>query len=153
MVGTTPLLRRAKLEDAAHLTAIRRSAILELAPSVMGAERAESWAAAAGPDRVVRAIQAGEVWLAEQEEEPVGWVEIAGNRVEGLYVRPDRSRQRIGSVLLRHAETRIRRSGFRLVFLTASWNAEGFYLSQGYTALSARPPDEGTPMRKVLFDE
>jgi GNAT superfamily N-acetyltransferase len=101
-------------------------------------------------ERVQRALEESEVWVAERASRAVGWVEIARDRIEGLYVRPDASGAGIGSALLLHAEAVIRSAGHRAVALDASWNAEPFYLRRGYHALAERPDDSGRPMRKPL---
>lgn len=43
----------------------------------------------------------------------IGWVEIDGDRLRGMYVRPDLSGRGLGSALLAHAEKRIASDGHR----------------------------------------
>jgi GNAT superfamily N-acetyltransferase len=143
-------IRRARADEAQTLTAIRREAILRLAAAQMGDAGAAAWASSAPPDRVARAIAGSEVWVADRSGDPVGWVEIERNRIEGLYVRPGGAQRGIGSALLGHAEGRIRSAGHVEARLDASPNAETFYARRGYERLAERDADDRQPMRKAL---
>ena len=143
-------LRRAHRDDAPALAAVRRQAILTLATPEMGQGRAEVWADSAAADRVVRAIELHEVWVADCADAPGGWVEIDRDRVEGIYVRPELARSGVGSALLLHAEDRIRSAGYRAALLDASPNAEEFYLRRGYQPRGEPAADAAQPMLKPL---
>ncbi len=141
-------IRAARPDDVEPLTAIRREAILTLS-----SERARDWANSATPDRVCGAIEEHQVRVAEKAGQPVGWIEVEHNRIEGMYVRPNHARRGIGSALLAHAEERIRSAGYSTAELDASWNAEQFYINRGYEPLSERLPDSGRPMVKHLASD
>ena len=143
-------IRPARQIDTSDLAAIRRNAILVLATPEMGEQRAREWADSSADERVLRAINEHEVWVAERDDVAVGWVEIDQARIEGMYVCPNRARGGIGSMLLLHAEDRIRSAGHAVVALDASWNAEEFYLRRGYEPHSQHQADAGRPMRKSL---
>ena len=149
-MSTSLALRPARPADARSLAAIRREAILSLATPEMGRHRARDWADSSAHERVCRAIEQNEVWVAEHEGAAAGWVEIARDRVEGLYVRPDLAGSGIGSALLVHAEGLIRSAGHCAVALDASSNAEQFYLHRGYEAQTGDISDGGRPMLKPL---
>ena len=68
-------IRRAEAADQEALASIRRRAILVLAVPAMSTEQAERWATRAGADRVARAVQEHDVWVAV-EEAAIGWVEV-----------------------------------------------------------------------------
>ena len=142
--------RLARRSEAAELGAIRRQAILVLAKTEMGEERAADWANSASAERVIRAIEDHEVWVADRAGAAVGWLEIDGERIEAMYVQPEVALQGVGSGLLAHAEGRIREAGHASVHLDASPNAEGFYLRNGYESRAARRPDAARPMSKQL---
>ena len=144
------ILRPALPNDASSLSKIRYDAILALASSKIGKERAKIWAESATDDRVLSAIENHEVWIAIKEEEAIGWIEIAQDTIKGLYVQPDSSFGGIGSSLLRHAEGRILSMGFPIALLDASSNAEKFYRRRGYKPLSGRTAEDALPMVKVL---
>jgi putative acetyltransferase len=143
-------LRPARAADAAALTAIRRDAILGLAARELGVERAAAWADAAPEDRAARAIAASEVWIAERSGPPIGWVEVAENRIESLYVRPEEAGAGAGSALLARAEARIRSEGHSDARLYASPNAEVFYARRGYERVEGVGANGQHPMRKTL---
>ncbi len=147
----TPLtLRPAHRADVRALTEIRRNAILSLAAPEMGSQRARDWADSSADERVHRAIEQNEVWVAERGNAAAGWVEIDRDRVEGIYVHPDLASGGIGSALLLHAEGLIRAAGHCAVALDASSNAEQFYLRRGYEAQSGGDTSAGRPMLKQL---
>ena len=143
-------IRPAHRADIRTLTVIRRDAILALAAPMMGGRGARDWANSSSDERVHRAIEQHEVWVADHVNAAVGWVEINRDRVEGMYVRPDLAKCGIGSALLQHAERLIRSAGHSGVALDASPNAEQFYFRHGYNALSEETADEGRPMFKTL---
>ena len=88
-------IRAARPDDVEPLTAIRREAILTLSSEEVGGGRARDWANSATPDRVCRAIEEHQVRVAEEAGQPVGWVEVERNRIEGMYVRPNHVRRGI----------------------------------------------------------
>jgi putative acetyltransferase len=115
---------------------------------MLGQNEAQQWADAAAPDRVQRALEQHQIWVAELKGKPVGWVEVTGDSIAGMYVDPQHAGQGIGSALLAHAERGIRAAGYPAVRLHASWNAEAFYQQRGYQAVGARSVEEGRPMVK-----
>lgn len=146
-------IRYARLNDVEVLTTIRHKAILTLAAEKMGTDQASDWANSATPNRICCAIKDHLVFVAEIAKEPVGWVEVASNRIEGLYVRPEQAHQGVGSALLAHVEAQIWSANYQSVVLDASWNAEQFYLNRGYQPLAERSPETGRPMVKLLTSD
>src|SRR5215470_8729961 len=142
-------IRRAEPADEEALASIRRRAILALAVPAMSREQAERWAARVAADRVARAVQEHDVWVAV-EGAAIGWVEVDRDRVAALYVSPSCSRRGVGSVLLARAEAFIRSSGCAMARLESSPNALDFCRQRGYVRCG--PPDaEGAyPLRKDL---
>lgn len=142
-------IRRADPSDHMALSAIRRSAILELAVAAMSTSQAEQWANRAAADRVTRAILHHAVWIAVQEA-PIGWVEVDEDRVAALYVAPHCSGRGVGSRLLLRAEAAIRDGGHATARLETSPNAATFYLHRGYLPSEARTADGALPLSKRL---
>jgi GNAT superfamily N-acetyltransferase len=91
-------IRRAEAADEEALASIRRRAILALAVPAMSREQAERWATREAADRVARAMQEHEVWVAV-EGAAIGWAEVDRDRIAALYVSPSCSRRGVGSVL------------------------------------------------------
>lgn len=79
-----------------------------------------------------------------------GWVEIHGDRIEGLYVAPASARAGIGTALMAQAEGRILAAGHTSAMLDASENAEPFYLARGYEPRGEILDDGSIPMRKAV---
>ena len=77
-------IRSAIASDAHKLLAIRWDAIISLVDNF--GHVAERWANSASPDRATLAIQHNTVWVAESESMVVGWIEVKGAKVNGLYV-------------------------------------------------------------------
>jgi GNAT superfamily N-acetyltransferase len=142
-------IRRAGPSDHAALSAIRRSAILELAVAAMSTSQAEQWADRAAADRVAHAIRHHAVWVAVQDV-PIGWVEVDEDRVAALYVAPRCAGRGVGSRLLLHAEATIRNGGHTTARVEASPNAATFYLHRGYLPSEARTTDGALPLSKRL---
>ncbi len=142
-------IRRAVNGDEVALALIRRDAILVLATTVMSQDEARAWAMTATAERFTRAIQEHVVWLAEAEA-PLGWIEIAHNRIAGLFVSPTHAQCGVGSTLLAHAESSIRAAGYSHVRLEASPNALDFYLRRGYVRVGLPDRDGAYPVRKML---
>jgi putative acetyltransferase len=142
-------IRRAEAADEEALASIRRRAILALAVPAMSREQAERWATRGAADRVARAMQEHDVWVAV-EGAVIGWVEVDRYRVAALYVSPPCSRRGVGSVLLTFAETSIRNSGYTTARLESSQNALDFYLRRGYLRSGPADSDGAWPLRKDL---
>ena len=142
-------IRRAGPSDHAALSAIRRSAILELAVAAMSTSQAEQWANRAAPDRIAHAIRHHAVWVAVQDV-PIGWVEVDEDRVAALYVAPHCAGRGVGSRLLLCAEAAIRDGGHAAARLEASPNAATFYLHRGYLPSETCAADGALPLSKHL---
>jgi GNAT superfamily N-acetyltransferase len=131
------------------LSAIRRSAILELAVAAMSTSQAEQWANRAAADRVTLAILHHAVWIAVQDV-PIGWVEVDEDRVAALYVAPHCAGRGVGSLLLLRAEAAIRDGGHATAHLETSPNAATFYLHRGYLPSEAPAAEGALPLSKRL---
>ena len=142
-------IRRAEAADEEALASIRRSAILALAVPAISMEQAKKWATRAAADRIARAIQEHDVWVAV-EGAAIGWVQVDRDRVAALYVSPSCSRRGVGSVLLARAETSIRSSGYATARLESSQNALDFYLRRGYLRCGPPDSDGACPLSKEL---
>jgi GNAT superfamily N-acetyltransferase len=144
-------IRRADLSDRVALSAIRRSAILELAVAAMSPLQAEQWANRAAADRVTRTILHRDVWVAVQGV-PIGWVEVDEDRVAALYVAPHCSGRGVGTRLLLGAEAAMRDGGYANARVEASPNAPNFYLHRGYLSSEAHTADGALPLSKRLSE-
>ena len=92
--------RLATLNDAGLLHAIRRRAILELAPPTMASAEAQAWASQLTQPGMEQKLRELEIWVAELDGRVVGWGAIRGDHLEGLYTAPESAGQGIGAGLL-----------------------------------------------------
>jgi|SRR5262245_21671287 len=142
-------IRCANPADSDELLAVRRDAIMALAEEY-GHVAAERWASGAPADRATRAIATNSVWVTECDSMVIGWVEVSGATIEGLYVSSAAARQGVGSSLLAHAERQIHATGASVAYLDASPNAEAFYERRGYKRVGAVKANNSIPMSKRL---
>jgi putative acetyltransferase len=130
--------RRAERGDAERLLALRRDAILALAPAGMPAPDAASWSGNLTLQGMETKLRELEIWVAELNGRIVGWGAIRASRLEGLYTDPAFANRGIGTALLGALEALLRTRGIAQIDAEASQNAEGFYLRRGYRAAGPR---------------
>jgi ribosomal protein S18 acetylase RimI-like enzyme len=134
----TATYRRAEPDDAARLFALRRDAILALAPAGMSAPDAASWSANLTLQGMEAKLRELEICVAELDGRIVGWGAIRASRLEGLYTDPAFANRGIGSALLGMLEALMRARGIAQIDAETSQNAEGFYLRRGYQPAGPR---------------
>jgi GNAT superfamily N-acetyltransferase len=106
------------------------------------------------------AIESGEVWVAADDHEIVGVLEVvpdgAKAEVRLIFVAPERMGSGVGRALWRHAEMRARTLGADRLELDADPNAVLFYERMGMRIVGQSPsgsiPGRSLPrMRKLLL--
>ena len=142
--------RLATLNDAGLLHAIRRRAILELAPPTLASAEAQAWALRLTQPGMQQKLRELEIWVAELDGIVVGWGAIRGDYLEGLYTAPESAGQGVGAGLLAVLEGLIRERQFPSVRADASSNALAFDLSRGYRANGPQVPNGAWPIAKLL---
>ena len=88
-----------------------------------------------------------EVWVAEAGSEVVGVLVLDDAWLDHLYVRPDRARQGIGTLLLSLA-TAVRPHGFDLWVFQSNLSAQAFYCRRGLVEVertNGAGNEEGAP--------
>lgn len=87
-----------------------------------------------------------EIWVAELDGRPVGFMAIAGDFIDQLYVDPALQRRGIGSALMAHAK-RLSPTGLRLFTFQINTRARAFYDKTGFTAVrfGVSPAPESEP--------
>lgn len=118
-----------------HSRAIRGLAAAHYPPAVI-----EAWAIPATDRNVERLLENpdDEIRLiAELDGEPVGLgcLVVRNSELRACYVVPGAARKGVGSSLVKEMERLAVLHGLREIRLSASVNAEPFYLAQGYEAL------------------
>jgi predicted kinase/ribosomal protein S18 acetylase RimI-like enzyme len=142
--------RKATTDDVARMFEVRKTSILGLAPNGMSVPQAVDWSSRLTLDAMTQRLNDAEFWVAEINNAIVGWVGIRSDEIYGLYVDPQFVNRGIGSGLLRLAEGIMLATGISKARLHASWNAEAFYVRQGYNPTGPRPSDETRIFEKAL---
>jgi GNAT superfamily N-acetyltransferase len=148
-------IRRARLSEAGALSdlALRSKAHWRYDAAFIAACRAEL---TIQPD----AIEAGEVWVAEDSGALVGVLEIIPRKPDAelrmIFVDPERIGHGIGAMLWEHAEARARAHSANGIALDADPNSVGFYQRMGMKIIGESPsgsiPGRMLPrMRKALL--
>jgi GNAT superfamily N-acetyltransferase len=127
----TTHLRRGRPSDAAaiatlHLAA-RRDAMPYL-PAMHGDEELRTWM----QDTLLRKA---EVWVAEIDGRPVGYLGLVDDLLDHLYVGPEHQGQGVGSFLLAKAKA-LRPAGLRLYAFQRNRHARAFYEARGFAPVS-----------------
>jgi putative acetyltransferase len=148
-----PSYRKATIDDVAGMFEVRKTSILELAPSGMSVPQSVDWSSRLTLEALTQRLNDAEFWVAEMNNAIVGWVGIRNDEIYGLYVDPQLVNRGIGSGLLRLAEEIMLDAGIASVRIDASWNAEAFYVRQGYKPTGPRPLDDTRIYEKALTGE
>lgn len=87
-----------------------------------------------------------DVWVAEIANLPAGFLAIAGDFIDQLFVAPAHQRQGVGWALLDHAKS-LSPSGLRLYTFQVNANGRAFYEKNGFRAarFGVSPPPESEP--------
>ncbi len=75
-----------------------------------------------------------DVWVAELDGQATGFLAVAGDFIDQLYVDPAHQRKGIGRALIAHAR-QLSPSGLRLLTFQINHNGRAFYESQGFVAV------------------
>jgi len=72
-----------------------------------------------------------EVWMAVDDEKPIGFYSLEGNELGGLWVSPEFIGHGVGRGLFQHAVDRCGELGFDKLIIESDPNAVGFYEKMG----------------------
>jgi putative acetyltransferase len=145
-----PSYRKANVDDVAGMFEVRKISILGLAPNGMSVPQSVDWSSRLTLEALAQRLNDAEFWVAEINNAIVGWIGIRRDEIYGLYVDPQLVNRGIGSGLLRLAEEIMLAAGITKARLEASWNAEAFYVRQGYEPIGPRPRDDTRIFEKSL---
>src|SRR5262249_8513336 len=146
-------IRLAEPRETEVVAAVRRAAILALAPDRLDPAEAAIWARKPGrTEQIAAAIARRQIWVAERDGAIVGVAEVEADYVAGMYVAPEHAARGLGSRLLEWAEQRMREAGQTRARLGASANAVEFYRKRGWRQSGPAEGRRGTPMEKDLLD-
>jgi putative acetyltransferase len=87
-----------------------------------------------------RYLPFAELWVAVEDDRPVGFLGMAGNKAESLFVDPDHHRRGVGRALLAHA---FRLYGpLRIDVNEQNHAARAFYRRMGFEEIGRSPLDD-----------
>ena len=118
------MIRRATAADAPQLAALfRRSyGTLTFLPTLHTPDEDRAHFAAL--------IEGADVWVEEEDRRLRGFIVLAGNVLDGLYVEPEAEGRGVGSALFEHAK-RLRPDGFEFWVFQRNERARRFYEARG----------------------
>ncbi len=87
-----------------------------------------------------------DIWVAEEQDQLVGFLAMNGSYIDRLYVLPSVQRLGIGAALIKHAK-KLSPSGIELHTHQKNLAARGFYEKHGFLAIhfGVSPPPESEP--------
>lgn len=94
-----------------------------------------------------------EIWLADGESGVLGWAQVAGDWLDGLYVAPEAQGRGIGATLLDVAKS-LRPRGFGLWVFACNQPARAFYARHGLEELEqtdGSAHEEGEPDIRMVW--
>lgn len=136
----------------AHVESIRQVCAADYTP-----QQIDAWAGPKRAGQYVAAMTSGhQFWVARVAGRIVGFVDLVGDKLEGLYLRPGAIGHGIGRAMLETAESAARQAGRRRIELYSTLTSYRFYVHMGYEPLGPgdfRPGGVDVPcvhMRKSL---
>lgn len=126
-------IRLAKIDDAAAISSLILRALHEVnmrdyGPALI-AEQSKNWTV----DGVVAKMQNRITYVAVDDSDIVGTAGFDGQQVRTVFVRPNRHKVGVGSLLMRTVETLALERGLERLSLLSSITAQGFYARLGYS--------------------
>jgi GNAT superfamily N-acetyltransferase len=133
IVNTIVTIRLATTDDAAAISslilrALREVNVRDYGP-VLIAEQSKNWTVGG----VVAKMQGRTTFVAIESNDVVGTAGFDGQQARTVFVRPDRHKLGVGSLLMRAVEALAIERGLDQLSLLSSITAQGFYLRLGYS--------------------
>jgi predicted N-acetyltransferase YhbS len=131
----TIAIRLARADDAAAISSLILRALHEVnirdyGPALI-AEQSNNWTV----DSVVAKMQNRITYVAVDDNDIVGTAGFDGQQARTVFVRPDRHKLGIGSLLMQTVEALAIEGGLHQLSLLSSITAQGFYQRLGYSSV------------------
>ena len=128
-----PIYRPITPADGEAILRIHRRAVLLDAVRAYSPAMVRSWADGMNPDYAGRAEAAGSaIEVAELHGAVVGFCDVRGDEIQGLFVDPGFTRRGIASGLAERAFDRMRAAGHHQARVVAALSGVGFYEAVGF---------------------
>jgi len=131
-MNNLPLLRYAREEDCAALFAIHADAVTTQCHHHYSSLQLAIWLEGRDQQTYLPAISRQDLWLAEDDDGALGFVEVAGATINKLFVAGHAAGRGVGSQLLHHALHMLRQRGYQEIVLESTLNARSFYRRAGF---------------------
>ena len=147
-----PTYRPITAADGAAILRLHRRAILLDGVRAYSPAMVRSWADGMNADYHGRSAECGSrMEAAELHGAVVGFSDVLGDEIQGLFVDPGFSRRGVGRGLAERAFARIRAAGHARARVTAALSGVGFYEAVGFRpARGVRHPTRGGLVLPVL---
>ena len=131
-------LRIATESDAPTIHELHLRSARQLWPSRYDTTQIEGWIEGRTPGGYLSGIRAGEMFVAEEESELVGFGHARPGTVAAIFVEPTAVGRGVGTALLEHAIAMARRRHAGSIRLASTLNAEGFYGRFGFVPIERK---------------
>ncbi len=128
-------IRTARESDAPTLHEIHTISVRELCRKDYSPDIIEGWLKNRSPEGYLRAISAGEMYVAELDGQIVGFGHAVPGEVKAVFVHPKFSNQGIGISLAKHGIKLARSESPDVVRVEATLNARRFYEKLGFSVI------------------
>ena len=145
---STPQIERAHAADAAEIAALYLASRADALPGLRRVHSDEDVRVWIGTNMLTQ----GETWVARLDGRIVGFMTLAGEDLEQLYLLPGHYRRGIGSMLLAQAKA-LRSGQLRLFTFRRNERARAFYEAHGFRIVDLNDGsrnEEGEP--DVLYE-
>lgn len=138
-------IRLAKVIDAESLVKITDRSVRGLAKDSYSQDQINSWMNGRSKDTYIPRIKAGRVHIAEQNGEPIGYIDVIPGEIICLFIIPEASGKGLGRLLMEIGLPLSRINHDGPIVIEATLNAEPFYAKFGFTSIGRGYFSHGVP--------
>ncbi|MDN5274124.1 MAG: hypothetical protein JWP06_25 [Candidatus Saccharibacteria bacterium] len=136
-------IRLFRTTDANELSSVIIRCLREVNSKDYAADIIEKMCSYFTPEIIAKLAHERQMFVAEQNGQPVGTVSRDGNKVFTMFVNPDDAGQGIGTKLMGYIEHLVVEEGFKYIETGASITAHDFYHKLGYVDVRESETDFG----------
>jgi len=126
-------VRKARIDEAQAITLLHTDTVRRINSRDYSPAQIDAWLGNPRVELTQSMIAAGQYYVCVNKDgKLLGFGNIKGNRLFGLYVCADHQGQGIGSALLNRMEKDAARNGFLEIETESTLTAESFYKGKGY---------------------
>lgn len=145
-------IRQAQLSDLPVIKNILHQSVKHFLPLVYQPEVIDYFLDYHNDGRIKKGITEGYTLLAFQDSKAVATANITNNYIGGMYVLPDYTRHKLGTLLIKEILAYAKRTKIDRVWLEATLGSEEFYYALDFTMIATRYTPMDNNMRLYYFD-